>query len=53
MSNNIKTVNMDENTLNNVFEDLNFLSKLMDDMVPITVCLINCFIVVRTGFEPV
>jgi hypothetical protein len=33
MSNNIKTVNMDENTLNNVFEDLNFLSRLMDDMV--------------------
>jgi hypothetical protein len=33
MSNNIKTVNMDENTLKNVFEDLDFLSRLMDDMV--------------------
>ena len=34
MSNdNIKTVNMNANTLNDVFEDLNFLSKLMDDMI--------------------
>jgi hypothetical protein len=34
MSNdNIKTVNMNANTLNDVFEDLHFLSKLMDDMI--------------------
>jgi hypothetical protein len=34
MSNdNIKTVNMNVNTLNDVFEDLNHLSKLMDDMI--------------------
>jgi hypothetical protein len=34
MSNdNIKTVNMNANTLNDVFEDLNFISKLMDDMI--------------------
>ena len=34
MSNdNIKTVNMNANTLNDVFEDLNHLSKLMDDMI--------------------
>jgi hypothetical protein len=29
----IKTVNMNEDTLKNVFEDLNHLSKLMDDMI--------------------
>jgi hypothetical protein len=29
----IKTVNMSEDTLDNVFEDLNFLSKLMDDAI--------------------
>ena len=29
----MKTVNVDENTLKNVFEDLDFLSRLMDDMV--------------------
>ena len=34
MSNdNIKTVNMNANTLKNVFEDLNHLSKLMDDLI--------------------
>jgi len=34
MSNdNIKIVNMNEGTLKNVFEDLEFLSRLMDDMV--------------------
>ena len=34
MSNdNIKTVNINANTLNDVFEDLNHLSKLMDDMI--------------------
>ena len=33
MSNNMKTVNMSEDALGNVFEDLNFLSRLMDDMV--------------------
>jgi hypothetical protein len=29
----MKTVNVDENTLKNVFEDLDFLSRLMDDMI--------------------
>ena len=29
----IKTVNMNANTLNDVFEDLNHLSKLMDDLI--------------------
>jgi hypothetical protein len=29
----IKTVTMNANTLNDVFEDLNFLSKLMDDLI--------------------
>ena len=34
MSNdNIKMVNMNKDTLDNVFEDLNFLSKLMDDAI--------------------
>ena len=33
MSNNMKTVNMSEDALGNVFEDLDFLSRLMDDMV--------------------
>ena len=34
MSNdNIKTVTMNEGTLYNVFEDLEFLSRLMDDMI--------------------
>ena len=32
-NNNMKTVNVDENTLKNVFEDLDFLSRLMDDMI--------------------
>ena len=29
----MKTVNMSEDVLGNVFEDLDFLSRLMDDMV--------------------
>jgi hypothetical protein len=29
----MKTVNMSEDALGNVFEDLDFLSRLMDDMV--------------------
>ena len=29
----MKTVNMSKDTLNNVFEDLDFLSRLMDDMI--------------------
>ena len=29
----MKTVNMSEDTLKNVFEDLDFLSRLMDDMI--------------------
>jgi hypothetical protein len=29
----MKTVNMSKDTLDNVFEDLEFLSRLMDDMV--------------------
>jgi hypothetical protein len=29
----MKTVNMSKDTLDNVFEDLDFLSRLMDDMV--------------------
>ena len=29
----IKTVNMNEGTLKNVFDDLDHLSKLMDDMI--------------------
>jgi hypothetical protein len=29
----MKTVNMSEDTLDNVFEDLDFLSRLMDDMI--------------------
>jgi len=29
----MKTVNMSEDTLKNVFEDLDFISRLMDDMV--------------------
>ena len=33
MNNNMKTVNMSEDALGNVFEDLDFLSRLMDDMV--------------------
>ena len=32
-NNNMKTVNMSEDALGNVFEDLDFLSRLMDDMV--------------------
>jgi hypothetical protein len=32
-NNNMKTVNMSEDVLGNVFEDLDFLSRLMDDMV--------------------
>jgi hypothetical protein len=32
-NNNMKTVNMSEDTLKNVFEDLDFLSRLMDDMI--------------------
>ena len=32
-NNNMKTVNMSKDTLDNVFEDLEFLSRLMDDMV--------------------
>jgi hypothetical protein len=33
MNNNMKTVNMSKDTLDNVFEDLEFLSRLMDDMI--------------------
>jgi hypothetical protein len=33
MSNNMKIVNMSQDTLDNVFEDLDFLSRLMDDMI--------------------
>jgi hypothetical protein len=29
----MKTVNMSKDTLDNVFEDLEFLSRLMDDMI--------------------
>jgi hypothetical protein len=29
----MKTVNMSQDTLDNVFEDLDFLSRLMDDMI--------------------
>ena len=29
----MKTVNMSEDALDNVFEDLDFLSRLMDDMI--------------------
>jgi hypothetical protein len=29
----MKTVNMSEDALGNVFEDLDFLSRLMDDMI--------------------
>ena len=32
-NNNLKTVNMSKDTLDNVFEDLDFLSRLMDDMI--------------------
>ena len=32
-NNNMKTVNMSKDTLDNVFEDLEFLSRLMDDMI--------------------
>jgi hypothetical protein len=32
-NNNLKTVNMSEDALGNVFEDLDFLSRLMDDMI--------------------
>jgi hypothetical protein len=32
-NNNMKTVNMSKDTLDNVFEDLDFLSRLMDDMI--------------------
>ena len=32
-NNNMKTVNMSEDALGNVFEDLDFLSRLMDDMI--------------------
>jgi len=32
-NNNMKTVNMSEDALGNVFEDLDFLSRLIDDMV--------------------
>jgi len=32
-NNNIKTVNVIKENLDIVFEDLNFLSKLMDDMI--------------------
>jgi hypothetical protein len=29
----MKTVNMSEDALGNIFEDLDFLSRLMDDMI--------------------
>jgi hypothetical protein len=32
-NNNMKTVNISKDTLDNVFEDLEFLSRLMDDMI--------------------